>query len=296
METLIRNRLAANQELIAKLAAQMTPEGLIPAIYSHKAADDVHLQDGSYPQIIFSVNRFSDPVHDIGGLLTVDVLCSHATTEPLALARLVKETLNNVFFAPQADDIFLLKWSTTEEFTEPASERLPQVDGVTLTFEMRAFPNQITQEPDPIAALQAWTARLGVVVIGHSDFGESFIPTHLKPAFYFSGLEENYVRQTHSTIWLDGLIRCHVFAPDVQSRRKWLTFFRQEIIFCTHIFLADGSPMRLEGCRINFTDSELQGQMLLTFRFGLWRRERDAPTLESKVIRFDKNLRWQEEE
>lgn len=292
MESVIRRRLTGNEELCALLAKQMTSMGIEPAIYYSKAPADVDLQEGNYPQIVFGVDKFTDAIHGVAGLLTVDIICSQDTTEPETIERLVRESLEGVFFAPPDDEIFLLKWSKSEVFNEPASERIPMIIGATLTFEMYAFPNQITSTPDPILALQEWTANLDVIVIGHSDFGESFIPSRDKPAFYFSMQEERFIEQTHTTIWLDGLIRCHVFAPDVHSRREWLTLFRQEILFCTHVFLADGSPMRLQDCRLNFNDNEIQGQLQLTFRYGLWRQEKYAHPMIGKGVRFDKNLRW----
>lgn len=276
MESVIRRRLIGNEELCALLAKQMTSMGIEPAIYYSKAPADVDLQEGNYPQIVFGVDKFTDAIHGVAGLLTVDIICSANTTEPEPIEKLVRESIEGVFFNPPDDEIFLLKWSKSEVFTEPASERIPQVSGVTVTFELYTFPSQVTSTPDPILALQEWTANLDVIVIGLSDFGECFTPTRDKPAIYFSMQEENFVKQTHSVIWLDGLIRCHVFAPDVHSRREWLTLFRQEILFCSHIFLADGSPMRLQDCRLNFNDNEIQGQMQLTFQYGLWRQEKHA--------------------
>ena len=202
MESVIRRRLKDNSELCALLAKQLTSMGIEPAIYCHKAPDDVGLQEGNYPQIIFAVDKFTDAIHGVAGLLTVDVITSQETSEPEPL---VRESLEGVFFNPPDDEIFLLKWSKTEIYTEPASERLPLIIGATMTFEIYEFPDAATNTPDPILALQEWTRNLNVIVIGLSDCGELFIPTRDKPAFYFDVQEERLVNQTHTTIWLNGV-------------------------------------------------------------------------------------------
>ena len=51
--------------------------------------------------------------------------------------------------------------------------------------------------------------------------------------------------------------------------------------------------MRLQDCKLNFAADELQGQMLLTFRYGVRRLEKYAPPLVAKNVRFDKNRRFQ---
>lgn len=293
MESVIKRRLADNSELCALLAKQMTVHGIEPAIYYQKASADVDLHEGNYPQVVFGVDKFTDAIHGVSGLLSVDVICSQDTTPPEDLERLIRHWLEGVFFKPQDGEIFILKWTKSEAFQEPASERMPLIIGATLTFEVHEYPSSVTQRPDPILALQDWTANLGVVVIGHSDFGELFRPTRDKPAFYFDVQEETFAEQTHSTIWLDAAISCHVFAPSVRSRREWLTLFKQQLLYCTHIFLDDGSPMRLQDFKLNFAANEIQGQMQLTFRYGLWRQEHYAHPLTAKDVAFGKQLRFQ---
>lgn len=294
MESVIRRRLVANDELCALLAKQMTTHGMEPAIYYQKASADVDLQEGNYPQIIFEVDKFTDAIHGVAGLLSVDIICSQDTTPPEPLERLIRQSLEGTFFKPHDGEIFILKWNKSEVFQEPASERLPLLIGATLTFEVFEFPSSVTQSPDPIWALQDWTANLGVMVIGLSAFDELFTPTRDKPAFYFDTQEENFVEQTHSVIWLDAAINCHVFAPKVRDRREWLTLFKQEILLCTHIFLDDGSPMRLEDCKVNFAANEIQGQMQLTFRYGVRRLEQYHHPLVAKEESFGKDLRFQD--
>lgn len=293
MESVIRRRLVGNEELCALLAKQMTTHGMELAVFYQKASADVDLQEGNYPQIIFEVDKFTDAIHGVAGLLSVDIICSQDTTPPEPLERLIRQSLEGTFFKPQGGEIFILKWNKSETFTEPASERLPLLIGATLTFEVFEFPSSVTQSPDPIWALQDWTANLNVMVIGLSEFDELFTPTRDKPAFYFDTQEENFVEQTHSVIWLDAVINCHVFAPKVRDRREWLTLFKQEILLCTHIFLDDGSPMRLEDCKVNFAANEIQGQIQLTFRYGVRRLERYHHILVSKDVCFGKKLRWQ---
>lgn len=280
MESLIRQRLISNGELTSLVDER---------IYYAKAPADVDFET-NYPQIVLSVDKFTDAMHGVAGLLSAEIICSQDTTPPEPIERLVRETLEGVFF--RGNEIFILKWSKSDIFSEPASERMPLIVGAMMTFEIHEFPNVLTTTPDPILALQEWTANLGVCVIGFSDFGEIFIPTRDMPAFYFDVQRLRYGEQSHTTIWIDALIRGHVFAPDVHGRREWLTLFNQELLFCSHIFLGDGSPMRLQDNEIDFTANEIQGQVQMTFQYGIWRREHYAHPLIGYGTDADSKIRF----
>ena len=274
------------------MAKTLTLYGEEPAIFFAKALADTDSPETLYPQIILTADKFSDAIHGVAGLMTVDIICSQENeTTPEPIEKLVRQSLEGVFF--RGEEIFLLKWQKTELYQEPASERMPLIVGATITFEIYEFPNAVTSDPDPIDAINHWAASWdeNLTVIGVSEFKEIFEPTHEKPAVYFDLQITRLAEQQHALVWVDCVINCHVFAPKVKSRREWLTAINHALMFQGAVRMLDNLPMRLQGAEQNFAATEIEGQLKLSFQFGLRRKQRYAHTLMERNLSFDENIR-----
>lgn len=290
MESLIRRRLASNENLRALLANF----GDEPAIFYQKVPADTDSPESLYPQIIFTTDKYADATRGAAGILNVDIITSQLTTPPEEIERLVRETLEGIFFRPQIGEIFSLKWQRTDVFTEPASERTPLIIGATMTFEIYEWINAETSDPDPVQALNEWASLLDdFAIIGVTEFEEIYEPTRERPAIYFDVQKVKSVEITNSAVWLDVTITLHVFAPDVRSRREWLTALNQRLLLEDAVRLADGCPMRLLDSEYLTASSEVQGQIRYVFRYGLRRTIPYAHTLMKRGVNFSKELRWQ---
>ena len=241
-----------------------------PAIFYQKSPDDVQFRDENYPQVVFTVDKFSDAIRGVSGLLTVDIICSQTSTTPEIIERPLRESLEGVFFAPVDGEIFLLKWQRSDVFQEPASERTPLIIGATVTFEVYEFPSAQTCEPDPIQRLNIWATNWdeNAVTIGLSDFGETFKPSRDKPAIYFDAQRIQLISQTATAVFLSMTVNAHIFADSVKARREWLSALNLAILRRSTFLLEDGSPMRLTASELNFEALEIQGQLQLTFEFA----------------------------
>lgn len=292
MESLIRRRLTSDGHLCG-LIARFGDE---PAIFYAKAPADTDSPEVGYPSIVLTADKFSDAVHGLAGLLTVEIITSQDTTPPEDIANLVRELLEGVFFKPLDGEIFCLKWQKTDIFQEPASERMTLIIGAEMAFEIYEFPNVETSTPDPIEAINHWAAAVdpNIMLIGKYNFGDIFIPTRENPAVYFDVISEKSLVQQTAAVFLSTKIRVHVFAPDVTSRREWLTFLRQEILFKGHVMMDDGAPMRLQETELNFAANEIDGQLTLEFHYGLRRRMKYAHPLNYREVDFSKKLRWED--
>ena len=291
MESLIRRRLAANEHLCA-LLARFADDA---AIFYQKAPADTDSPETLYPQIVFTVDKYADATRGTAGLLNVDIITSQLTTPPEEIERLIRETLEGIFFRPQDGEIFSLKWQRTDVFTEPASERTPFIIGATMVFEIYEYPNAETSDPDPVQALNEWAGALDdFVIIGVTEFEQFCEPTHDKPAIYFDVQRVKLVEQTNAAVWLDATITLHVFAPSVRSRREWLTALNQRLLLTRAVRLADGCPMQLQDAEYLTAASEVQGQIKYVFRYGLRRTMPYAHTLMNRGVGFSKELRWQD--
>ena len=278
MNALIRRQLSASA--FGDLLATFNGE---PAIFCQKAPDDSAFDD-VFPHAIFSIDKFSDAVHGVAGLLTVDIICSQQNPSPETLEKLCRRALEGVFFAPDDGEIFALKWQKTDIFQEPASERMPLVVGATLTFEVREFPSMETADPDPIHALNLWATDWEPRIIAIASFAASgtpeiFEPCWEMPAVYFDLQRTQMLSQTHTSTTLQSTVNAHVFCKGVAHRRTWITSMLYGLLNTRAIFALDGSPMRLTACEFNAAADEIQGQLALTLEYTLLKPRPYAHTL-----------------
>lgn len=286
METLIRQRLSTSE-----FAGKLSIFNGEPAIFCHKAPDDS--TELSYPHAIFTVDKFSDAIHGVAGLLTVEIFCTQETIRPELPEILLRRSLEGVFFKPVDGEIFALKWQKTDLFREPASERLPLIIGVVTTFEVREFPSAEVASPDPIQALNLWAARWepNLIVLGLTETAEIFEPTFERPVVYFDAQRTRMTTLNHTSAGLETVANAHVFCSGIANRRRWTMALLCGLICMRAIFLADGAPMRLTACEQNFAADEIQGQLTLTLEYGLLRPLPYAHPLVSKVTDFDGKLK-----
>ena len=282
MQRLIRRHLCEDDGL-CELLATFNDE---PAIFYRKSPSDTDFLDGCWPQLVLSVDKFSDEVHGVAGLLTIDILSSQAVASPEVLEPLVRSNLENIFFKPELGEIFRLKWQRTDVFQEPASERLPLILGATATFEIYEFPTAETSSPDPIQTLNLWSAKtFRAVTIGETNFDDVFRPNRSMPAIYFDTERIRLLTQHATAFFLQSTIKAHVFADTVKARREWLTELNFAIVRHSTFRLEDSSPLRLTGAELDFAASEIQGQLTLTFEYGADKFHYAHP-LMNKILSF----------
>lgn len=289
MESAISRRLAGNENLCAILGRF----GDEAAIFYAKAPADTDSPESFYPQIILSADKFSDARRGVSGLLTAEIICSQEVTPPEPIEQLVRESLEGVFLRQENGEIFSLRWQKSDVFAEPASERTSGIIGALMTFGIYEYPCALTSDPDPIWAINSWAEAWdeNLTVIGMTEFGEVFEPTHEKPAVYFDLTARDLNEQVNSVVWVDGTIKGHVFAPNVKSRREWLNAMQQTLMLQGAVRMADDSPMRLMDSKLNFAADEIDGQLTLVMRYGILRKFKYAHTLMTREVEFDEDIR-----
>ena len=284
MEKLIRKRLLLNRDL-CRILAGLDNE---PAIFYAKAPDDVAMEI-NYPQVILSSEKFTDAIHGVAGLLTIEIICTQATLTPEPIEKLIRQSLEGVFF--HGKEIFLLKWAKSETYTEPASERLPLVIGLEMTFEIREFPCAETSTPDAIQGLNDWVKD--IFVVGKTAFDNFFMPSREYPAIYFESTAEKMTGQQAAVAWVEAQVRGHIFAPTVRARREWLTILSRRLMTLKAIPLGDGSPLRIVGVDVDYTADELSGQLKILCEFGVLRERQKTIPINHREYDWSSELRWQ---
>ena len=189
--------------------------------------------------------------------------------------------LEGVFFTPKGDTTFSPKWRNTQVFREQNVTDKSHNIGMTLNFDIYAFPVLETNDPDPIAAInfyaQNWDKKL--VVIGRDELPEIFEPKSHSPISYFRRLNTNIEKQTDTIVWLLGDIAMHLFAPTLRDRMEWLEQFAQSLSLAGEITMLDGSPMFVRNIRGDSRADEVTGQLTIGVRYGLLRKPQYAHTM-----------------
>lgn len=275
MEELLYRRLTGHVGLGEKL----TRYAGAPAVFYQSAPHDKALGwkgKSQYPRIDYVVDLRADPERQTSGVLTANLWCAEeGETQPEELEPLLRDALQGGFLCPDAQPPFSLAWARSEPF-ESRAEASPNtlVVGVTVQFDLYAFPPSITSDPDPVQAMGEWARESfpAALVVGRDEISEEYRPTAARPALYFRLKELSAGEETNTVRWMNATVVGHIFAPSAADRVKWLRALVDVLALEGEVTMADTSPMRLTGLSADSGASELSaGQLRLKARFGLLR-------------------------
>jgi len=274
----------------------------MPAFFYQKSPRDSRPEwgAGKYPRADFTVDTRQDPERNAAGTLTANIW---VTTEcpPIgeqdpdrAIEERLIDLMSGTFFQSRDMGTVCISWDRSWPFDYEGGNSLqdtvPEVFGVTATFDLLAFPEQATFSPDPIAGLNAWT-RLnfpGMRIIGYDRMEDAWKPTDENPAIYwrFEGTAST-ARQSYAVTWYDGTFAAHIIAGTVQERNRWTKAIIERAQADGEVILDDESPMFIQRIEIHHGADELrEGQMKLIGRYGALSsamRERAAQPINNLI-------------
>ena len=281
LEDLIYTRLSDPDGPAAKLARY----GEAPAIFYQAAPEDTAAGwDGKrqYPRIDYTVDMQANPERQSCGVLTLNIWCSEQCAPPEDLDPEVRAMMREVFMQPDESPPYSLAWVRSDAF-EGRSQANPAtlVNGITVLFDLFAFPVQETTDPDPILAINEYVKQWApdALVIGKDTLERFQIATTDQPIFYFRLASLQLQRETNTVAWMDGMIAGYIYAPE-ETRLKWLKALVDVLSLDGEVTMLDTSPMFLRGIKADSAADPLTvGQLRLQIRFGLLRRPKYAHTL-----------------
>lgn len=281
LEDLIYTRLSDPDGPAAKLARY----GEAPAIFYQAAPEDTAAGwDGKrqYPRIDYTVDMQANPERQSCGVLTLNIWCSEQCAPPEDLEPEVRAMMREVFMQPDESPPYSLAWVRSDAF-EGRSQANPAtlVNGITVLFDLFAFPVQETTDPDPILAINEYVKQWApdALVIGKDTLERFQIATTDQPIFYFRLASLQLQRETNTVAWMDGMIAGYIYAPE-ETRLKWLKALVDVLSLDGEVTMLDTSPMFLRGIKADGAADPLTvGQLRLQIRFGLLRRPKYAHTL-----------------
>lgn len=281
LEDLIYQRLTTAEPLKKKLARF----GGAPAVFYQTAPSDKAQEwkgKREYPRISYVVDLQTNPERQTSGVLSLDIWGDEAGTPPEELEPDVRAALCDVFLQPDEGPPFSLAWASTSAFEE-RSQVKPNtlVAGATVTFDVFAFPTQITTDPDPILAINEFVKDWApeAVVIGKDTIESFYTATKERPAFYFRLLNLQSSQETNTVAWMNGTIAGHIFATP-EARLQWLKALTDTLATRGEVTMLDTSPMFIQTIKADSSADRLTtGQLRLYVRFGILRRPKYAHTL-----------------
>ncbi len=256
-----------------------------PAVFYQKAPSDSRPGWGSpkYPRLDFNVDMRHDPERKTEGTLTVNIWCTSecpavGDLDPdRAIEQRLLELVSGVFYTDGNRETFCAEWERSDEFLyekgEKSDNTFPEVYGLTVTFSLMAFPEQITTSPDPIQGLNAWTRKHfpKMMVIAYDDMPPMWKPSDDNPAIYwrFTGTSSSN-RQSSAVTWYTGTFAAHIIAESVTERNKWTKAVIEQAQMEGEVILPDTSPMFINRIAVRHNADPLQdGQLELTGQYGV---------------------------
>lgn len=280
LEDLIYQRLTEVEELAARLARFSGA----PAIAYQAAPPDTDPGwEGKpqYPRIDYTVDMQANPERNTCGILTLNIWCDEQGRPPEEIEPHVRAALQGVFIKPDGSYPYSLEWVRTDAFEQRTGSQETLVVGVTVTFDVFAFPSQETTDPDPVIAFNEFvkTWAPDALVIGKDEMGRFTSTTEARPIFYFRLASLQTYQETNTVAWMDGTIAAHIFAPE-EVRLKWLKAITDALALAGEVEMMDTSPMFLRNIKADSGAPPLTtGQLRISVRFGIIRRPKYAHAL-----------------
>lgn len=285
LEDLIYQRLTQHPLLVQKLAKYAS----IPAVFFQSAPDDkANGWKGrmQYPRIDYVVDLQHNPERKTSGTLTLNIWSTEeeGVTPPEELEPIVRQLLCGVFLKPQDSPPYALSWARSEPFDVPTKGGDGIVIGMTIIFDVYAFPSQVTTDPDPILAINYFAKKRipCAIIIGADDIEDKVVPTEKNPALYFRLETIRKQRETNTVAWMDAVIAGHVFAGGEET--FWIKSIVDALALDGEVTMLDMSPMFIVTLAADSTLNAISaGQLRVTVRFGILRKKEYAHTVSVNI-------------
>lgn len=287
LEDLIYNRIAERTAITEKLARF----GTTPAAFYQSAPGDQAegwKNKKQYPRLDYIVDMQANPERQSSGIMMLNIWCDETGAPPEEIEPEIRSALCDVFMQPDDRPPYCLAWVRSDSFETPSNNtKGSHVNGITVLFDVLAFPWQETADPDPILAMNHFIKELvpEAKVIGADALADYFVPGTTTPAFYFRIASLETARETNTVVWMNATIAGHIFAPTTAARLQWLKYLVDALAVRGEVTMLDTSPMLFRNIRADSAADHLTtGQLRLAVQFGILRRQPYAHTLTQRSI------------
>lgn len=157
---------------------------------------------------------------------------------------------------------------------------------VTFLATPLAWMHQAIYDPDPIAALQKWSATRWQDAGAVQTDPATWEPSDEAPGIYWRYVGspraiEHYPTHTNLEVRIQG----HILVPDKAKRLEWLGRVHQALLLDRKITMEDGSPMFFVAPTADATANMItQGQITLLAQFGVLKEPKIQQPIERLVL------------
>jgi len=300
LDGLLKDQIRGDPEI----AGMLTTYKGIPAFFFQKAPMDTDRgwDKPCFPRADYNIDMRCDPERKAAGTMIVNVWCtSESAHMPEDIEKRLVALIDGTFYTNRQRATVCAIWHRSDAFSYESSSNgggstTPEVFGVTISFDLMEFPDQLTTEPDPVQSLNSWTRVNfpGMTVISHDDMPPVWKPTDANPAIYwrFEGMTATD-RQSYAVNWHTGQFAAHVIARSVTERNRWTKAIIELVQLDGEIVLIDGSPMFAKQIAVRHNADPLrEGQLLLTGQYGVLaqRRKERAQIPLNRAVNTNLNM------
>lgn len=279
-ETLYQHLIASEE-----LAQLLTTYQGKPAIFREEAPGDMDpgWADGpQYARLVYGVDMQGDPERKTSGTLSIDVFCAAGSFNPEDLEPIVRSLIDGYFFSDTAQTMAAI-WERTDGF-QVETGKGSNINGVTLTFSLSAYPAQETGAPDPVQRLNSWCKDEypDAKIIGLDALPNVWKPTNTAPAVYWNlqQIGPGRIPDSWACTWRTATLRGFVMAPGEIARNGLVRSMADRLDELSRLIFPDNSPLMFQQitAKIN-ADPLKEGQITVLGEYGITRKLPQRPTL-----------------
>lgn len=286
LEQVICNYLKSD----APISDKLTKYDGEPAVFLLEAPtdqDELWDKGPQYPRIIYELSMQEDPERKTSGMLLVDLYLN--TDSGLFLeevAPVIQNAISGRFFTDEKDTIAAV-WRQSDPFTTP--EDGSHVAGITITFDVIAFPKQLTYTIDPVEAVNGYIKELypNIRMIGVDHMESVWQATEEAPAAYvrLQRMNPGTFPSTYHVTWYNPVMMVHIMAPSVEARNSILRNIVETLQQRQRIILSDGSPLMMVRLALTVGADQLkEGQLSIEASYGLLRDYPDREPINNVSV------------
>lgn len=281
IEELLHRQLCEDEVLSGVLARY----GGEPGVFYQKAPMDLDpaWEGMSFPRVSYNLDFSYDAERKQAGTLSLDVwLCAlnvsgDGRNLERVLAERLEQLISGVFYSPLGESSLCAVWRDTVAFVGQATairrEASPvETYGLSLCFDLLAFPCQESMEPDPVSALNHWAKERfpQCRVLGLDDLPEVWRPSDWEPALYWRMAGADVLREMYACTWYLGQFCGHLSCGTVSERNRFARALLEALRGGVDLQMGDGSPLRVEKSLYRHDGNPLsEGQIALWGEFGV---------------------------
>lgn len=261
-----------------------------PAVFYQQAPHDLDPAWAAvqYPRMDYNVDWQFDPERKAAGALLINVYClnNQDTAPPEEIGEAIKAQLKDLFLTADGET-YAMAWGRTDAF-DMGGEQEPATIGVTLQFDVLAFPYQQTAVPDPIEGANRWLKQRipGAKIIGLDTMPALYRPTAENPAIYCRLQSDGgKMRTSYAMAWMTATMAIHVFAPDVTARQQICRDILGRLSLEAEYAMENESPVLIKQTGLNTGADPLRmGQISFTGEYGILRQEPECEKINHAIM------------